>query len=201
MAARTTRSEQTVLERLREPFPAEQVKKNPSGMHYVAIDGYINRLLDTLGLDYSTELAQPVIVELLPDTMKTSSGKRQYMATVALHLVIGDSRRLGVGSDVSFDVDKAVKTALAEAVKKAAHQFGIALELWDPERRDEIDRTNKLAGMSVAALKNKVFALARERTGKDKPTAKDMAALFGVEPTDLQEGETLRRILTEQGAA
>jgi hypothetical protein len=165
-------------------------------MHYVPIDGYLNRLLDVLGLEYSTELAQPVIVELLPETMKTNSGKRQWSATVALHLTIEGSKRLGVGADVSFELDKAVKTALAEALKKAAHQFGIALELWDPEQRAAIDKTNSIAKMNRAQLKSNVQRLAGERLNLAKPTAQQIADLFGIDdPNDLNDEATLRSLL------
>lgn len=37
-----------------------------------------------------------------------------------------------------MDADKAYKTSLAEAVKKAAFYFGVALYLWDADEREEI---------------------------------------------------------------
>lgn len=187
-----------VLARLREPFPAELVRKNPDGMHYVAIDGYINRLLDTLGLDYSFEI-EASSVELLPPEIKTSTGKRQYLAQARGVLAIGGSVRAGVGADISHDPDKALKTAQAEALKKAAHQYGIALELWDEEHRRAIDRQQRRAKASAASLKQEVWKLAKMRLGKDKPSAKEIAALFGVTPASLAEEETLRDILEEHG--
>lgn len=187
------------------------VKKNPSGMDYVSIDGYINRLLDVLGLDYDFTIQQST-VELLPAEMKTSSGKRQYLATVTGNLTLhgtppaanqvpsGGTRgttRAGTGADVSFDPDKAVKTAQAEALKKAAHQFGIALELWDADHRKSLEKARKLT--TPAAMKQEVFKIARDRTGKDKPTAKEIGAVFGVNPGDLAEEATLRAILEAEG--
>lgn len=187
----------SVLERLREPFPASQVKLNQDKKHYVAIDGYINRLLDVLGLDYEF-MVTGSSVELLPETMKTSSGKRQYLAQVSGALVIDGHSRAGVGADVSHDPDKALKTAQAEALKKAAHQFGIALELWDEEHRKAIDRQKSLK--TPAARKQELFRLAKEALGKDKPTAKEIAEHFGVKAGDLADDGTITRILTEQGA-
>lgn len=151
-----------------------------------------------LGLDYETEFVH-LKTELLPDTMKTSTGKRQYSAEVALHLVIEGKRRLGVGGDVSFDLDKALKTALAEALKKAAHQYGIALELWDEDHRKEIDKANKRAKMTPAQLKQEVWKIGKSRVQKANPTAADVAKVFGVTVADLQEEATLKRILEEEG--
>lgn len=207
MAARTAAAKPNVLERLREPFPASQVRKNPDGMHYVAIDGYINRLLDVLGTDYDFRIVSSSL-ELLPEDMKTRSGKRQYLAQVTGELslrspsIADDSRyttRCGVGADVSFDPDKAVKTAQAEAFKKACHQFGIALELWNEDRRDEIDRQHRLASGSEQALKTEVWNLAKAKLGKDKPTLAEVAKAFGVEPGELSDPVTLQKILAEEG--
>ncbi|MEM2991059.1 MAG: Rad52/Rad22 family DNA repair protein [Halobacteria archaeon] len=50
-----------------------------------------------------------------------------------------DKVAVGVGADVDSDPDKAVKTALAEAIKKAGHQFGIALYLWDEKERQAVE--------------------------------------------------------------
>ena len=60
----------------------------------------------------------------------------------------------GVGADVSFDLDKAVKTALAEAIKKACHQYGIALELWEEERRGGffVDDDHVLGQLGMGAV-------------------------------------------------
>lgn len=196
MAARATATKtSSTLERLREPFPASQVRKNPDGMHYVAIDGYINRLLDVLGTDYEFGVTQST-VELLPEDMKTRSGKRQYLAQVTGGLTIEGSTRFGVGADVSFDPDKAVKTAQAEALKKACHQFGIALELWSEDRRDEIDRQHRLASGSEQALKNEVWRIAKER-GATSLAA--VAKTFNVKPGELADPAVLQRILEQEG--
>lgn len=189
-----------MLERLREPFPAAQVKKNQDGLDYVSIDGYINRTLEVLGLSYDFNVRQSSVT-LLPPEMKTRTGKMQFLAQVTADLVIQDldvaSSRSGVGADVSFDPDKAVKTAQAEAFKKAAHQFGIALELWDADHRATLAKARKLT--TPAAMKQEVYKIARERTGKDKPTLAEMAKLFGVSAGDLGDEPTLRGILTAEG--
>lgn len=180
------------------------MKKNQDKKDYVSIDGYITRLLDVLGLDYDFIITQST-VNLLPEHVKTSTGKVQYLAqvTAQLHVLDDDgvSRtvRSGVGADVSFDPDKAIKTAQAEALKKAAHQFGIALELWDEEHRAGLETARKAAGGSEKDLKKSVFDLAKKRLDKTKPTVAEVADLFGVEPGELSDKDTLARILTEQG--
>ena len=184
-------------------------------MDYVAIDGYIRRFLDTLGLSYDWRINQTTL-ELLPAELKTRSGKYQYLAQVTGTLSIHGSRsamnqsgassawtegtaRSGVGADVSFDPDKAVKTAQAEAFKKAAHQFGVALELWDEDHRANLEVQRRLASGSEAALKREVFRIAKERLDVDKPTAAQVAKLFGKKAGELADVEVLRAILTDEG--
>lgn len=187
---------------LRVPFPAGQVKKNQNGLDYVSIDGYITRFLETVGLGYDFVVTQSSVI-LLPEDMKTSSGKRQYLAQVTGEIRLhGDQAwtvRSGTGADVSFDPDAAVKTSQAEAFKKAAHQFGVALELWDADHRADIEVARRAAGGSEAALKKSVWDLARKRLGKDKPAVADVAELFGVASGDLSSAATLETILRTEG--
>lgn len=183
------------LAKLRAPFPADQVKRNQSGLDYVAIDGYLGRLLDTLGLRYSAVL-HPTRLELLPESMKTSTGKMQYLAVISLDLKIGESSRPGVGADVSFDPDKAVKTALAEAMKKACHQYGIALELWDEKHRDSLATDRALAAGDVTTLKAAVFAKFKEANADtDEVTPARIADYFNVAVADLNNPAALKQIL------
>lgn len=183
------------LAKLRAPFPADQVKRNQSGLDYVAIDGYLGRLLDTLGLRYSAVL-HPTRLELLPESMKTSTGKMQYLAVISLDLKIGESSRPGVGADVSFDPDKAVKTALAEAMKKACHQYGIALELWDEKHRDSLATDRALAAGDVTTLKAAVFAKFKEANADaDEITPARIADYFNVAVADLNNPAALKQIL------
>lgn len=200
-----------MLASLRQPFTVEQVKKNADGLDYVSIDGYISRLLDVLGTGYDFRITRSELV-LLPEDMKTRSGKRQYLANVtgelSLHgkhpatngmggTFVPPTVRAGVGADVSFDPDKALKTAQAEALKKAAHQFGIALELWDEEHRTKLEKQRTLT--TDAAIKREVWKIARERTGKDKPTAAEVARVFGKKAGELADTAVLREILVSEG--
>jgi hypothetical protein len=199
-----------VLVELRVPFPAGQVKKNEKNLDYISIDGYIRRFLEVVGLGYDFVVTQSSVT-LLPEDMSTSTGKRQYLAQVtgAIHIhgtpttpssARPGASRSGTGADVSFDPDKAVKTAQAEAFKKAAHQFGVALELWDEDHRADLEVVRRGAGGSEAALKKAVFDLAKKRLDKKKPTVAEVAELFNVEPGDLSSKSTLEQILRTEGA-
>lgn len=182
------------LTKLREPFPSEQVKQNQDGMDYVAIDGYINRWLEVMGPDYSFEIVRTELI-LLPEDMKTRTGKRTYLAQVTAAIRVGETVRYGVGADVSHDPDKAVKTAQAEAFKKASHQYGVALELWSEDHRTQLATDRALAAGDEQTLKAEVTRRAKEGLGKARVTANEIADYFNVTVADLGDIATLKRIL------
>lgn len=157
---------------LTERFHHTLVRKNPSGHDYVSVDAYIDRLNTVLGHAWAWGIND---WKLYPDAApQTKNGKPQYLAvvqgtlTIILHDIgvtaIGEGEnsffteqsaqvsRDGIGSNINFDPDTAVKSAQAEALKKACHQFGIALYLWKEAERDFI-ATQKQAVTSDAALK------------------------------------------------
>lgn len=195
MAAARTTATPSQLDALAAEFkPGEHKTRRQAGQEltYISIDATINRLNAVLGTGWSTEANTSLT--LVGDT---------YLAQCELTLfayIDGNSKHAyGVGAMVNKDPDMASKTALAEAIKKAGHQFGIGLYLWDAEARERVTKKSKLAGASVATLRQAVYKLAVERLGKEKPTAKDIATLFGAKPTDLAEEETLTGILEREG--
>lgn len=105
----------------------------------------------------------------------------------------------GVGAMTNRDPDMAMKTALAEAIKKAFHQAGVALYLWDAEARDRVTKKSELARAPIARLKKEVKRIALERLGKDEATAKEVAGVFGLKASDLAEDDTIRKILQDEG--
>lgn len=168
-----------IPQELTEKFHPSLVRKNQSGQDYVAIDGYINRLNEVLGHAWAWQINKS---EFYPDAApNTKNGKPQYVAIVQGTLTIilsdigvisvGDEdegepylttqkamiSRDGIGAGVNFDPDTAVKTAQAEALKKACHQYGIALYLWDSAERDFVE-LQRQAASSDAALKQLVVA-------------------------------------------
>jgi hypothetical protein len=181
--------EATLLQRLREPFTADQVKTRPGGggktLDYVAIETVLGRLLD-LAPDYNWT---GKLVHFQDNT-----------AIVEGTLRIDGKTSYGIGAMKNPDADMAVKSANSEAMKNAAKNgFGIALELWDAEHRNDLERQRKLIG-NPTALKRAVWDLAKERLPDvEKPTLADVAKLFKVKTADLTETETLESILKAEG--
>ena len=135
---------------LSEPFPIEDVKQRRQGgilLDYISIDATIRRLNDVLGSEWSTRLSSPIDVRVLAD------GK--YAAIVVLELEALGKVAIGTGADVAGDLDKVIKTALAEAIKKAGHQFGVGLYLWQESERAIVAKERKAA--KVGSVKDLAY--------------------------------------------
>jgi hypothetical protein len=170
---------------------------------YISIDATINRLNAVLGPEWSTDADTTVTPQIGYDEDKERHILTGYLAVTQLRLsawIDGINKQAyGVGAMVNRDPDMAAKTALAEAIKKAGHQLGIGLYLWDADARADVSRKMKLTNATAATLKQEVFKLAVQRLGKDKPSAKEIAAEFGVAPGELADEESLRGILEKEG--
>lgn len=133
-----------LLAKLSERFPVDDVKQRRQGgvmLDYISIDATIRRLNDVLGADWSFSVSDARL-----DTLLTGG----YLAMVTGTLKALGKSAAGVGADTASDPDKAIKTALAEALKKAGHQFGIGLYLWDESERAVIAKArNKQKQTSV----------------------------------------------------
>jgi hypothetical protein len=190
---------------LTEKFHPSLVKKNQSGQAYVSIDDYINRLNEVLGHAWAWQIND---WKLYPDAAgDTKSGKKQYVAVVqgSLSIFLSDIGvisigaeddddaflttqkavvvRDGIGGDIGFDPDKALKTAQAEALKKACHQYGIALYLWKEAERDFI-ALQKSAANNDVALKQLVVAYTQrvlELEPGTMPEKDQMCEVLGIE--------------------
>jgi hypothetical protein len=106
--------------------------------------------------------------------------------------------RDGIGAGVNFDPDTAVKTAQAEALKKACHQYGIALYLWDSAERDFVE-LQRQAAKSDVALKQLVVAYTQRVLELDPgvmPEKDQMTTALGI---DELEVDTIRQALTSVG--
>jgi len=84
-------------------------------------------------------------------------------------------------------------------VKRALKNFGdqFGLGLYDAERRNDVERRRGLN--TDAGIKREVWKIARERTGKDKPTAAEVAKVFERKATELNDAAVLRQILVDEG--
>jgi hypothetical protein len=195
-----------IPEALTERFHHSLVRKNQSQQDYVAIDGYINRLNDVLGAMWAWQINN----WKLQDAPPTKTGKPQYLAvvqgTLSVHLTdigvvsVGDDdedaflttqkamiQRDGIGANVNFDPDTAVKSAQAEALKKACHQFGIALYLWSEQERDFV-ALQKSASTNDVALKQLAVAYTQRVKELDPATMPDpetIQAALGVDNLDI----------------
>jgi hypothetical protein len=201
---------------LTERFHPSLIKKNQSGQDYVSIDGYINRLNDVLGAMWSWSVNDWKIADAAP----TKSGKPQYTAVVqgTLTIILSDigvvsigidedsfltSQRAqvsrdGIGANTNFDPDTAVKSAQAEALKKACHQFGIALYLWSEAERDFI-ALQKGAALNDLALKQLVMAYTQRVLELEPgvvPEKEQMCDVLGIKELDVT---TIREAFVKKG--
>jgi hypothetical protein len=185
------------LEALMAQFEPGQHKTRRQGgqdLTYVSIDATINRVNEVLGSGWS------VLPSSSTQVMPLESG---FLAKTELFIeatIDGTAKVLyGVGAMRNGDPDMAMKTALAEALKKAFHQAGVALYLWDPAQRDEVAAKSKWAGATLAAKKKEVQRLAKVKLDVEKPSAKQVAEAFGFTAADLAEDATIDAILKAEG--
>lgn len=200
---RKPKEPETLLGKLAAKFDPTVIRKNPNGYHYVSIDAMYQRLDDVLGANWELEVVGSTLT-MLPRSEKTygRNEKTAFIGTVTVRITATldgvTTVRSGVGADLADDPDKVIKTALANAVKKAGNGFGIGRYLWSEEERADIDRAVAEQN-DVPALKAQVVALAQEQgleLPEGKPEiAKALAAHFKVEPGDLASASTLKSIL------
>lgn len=187
------------LAALSAPFLPTEVKQRTQGgrqLDYLPIDATLKRVNEVLGFGWGVEQAKwtvhgdQVIVEI---TIRIGGddpfGERGIYKSC-----------WGIGADKfdGKDMDKAVKTALAEAIKKAFHQVGVGLYLWDPSERANVQEGRQAAAGDLASLKSQVFKLALGQGLKDQTPA-GIAAHFKLSTDDLQDAAKLTAILREAG--
>lgn len=183
---------------LTDRFHPSLVKKNQSNQDYVAIDGYINRLNDVLGTTWNWAVNSWEFRDGPP----TAKGKPQYIAIVngTLSVTMDDvtTSRDGSGAGFNFDPDTSVKTAQAEALKKACHQFGIALYLWSEDERNFVQKQRDAMSDDVA-LKKLVMEYTIRELGLDpneQPSREDIVKCLGVDDLSI---EHMRAVMAARG--
>lgn len=129
-------------------FPAADVytrEERGKRFHYISAERTIDRFNEVFPLTYDWRIDQ---IEWREWPVKTSSGKHQWAAHCKGHITLdvydeegslAQTERGGVGAAVNADLDMALKSAQAEAFKKAGHQFGVGLYLWHQDERDLVD--------------------------------------------------------------
>lgn len=183
---------------LSAPFPPGAVKQRTQGgrqLDYLSIDATLNRVNEVLGTNWGIESAKWEIVD------------GNAVVEVFVQLGGGDpfgerglyKRMWGIGADkITNDLDKSLKTALAEAIKKAFHQVGVGLYLWDEAERANVQEGRQAASGNLQALKNQVFKVALKQ-GLTEQTPAGIAKHFGISDDDLQDAAKLTAILREAG--
>lgn len=135
---------------LEKKFPIEEVKQREGGfgkkLDYIGIDSAIGRLNEVLPMGYSWVI----------DNSFVSEGSFIVVGTLIIESKRDDGsiefiKRSGIGADTisSKDMDKTVKTAYAEAFKKACNTLGVALYLWDADERAELARERQNGGVKT----------------------------------------------------
>lgn len=187
-------------QRLRRNFhPSEVRQRTQSGLKldYIDIATTINRFLDEMGLDWEWTITK---TELIDADKNDRRGNKLWIGLVEGAITVHDDgniiTRSGVGAGESSDPDMAVKTAMAEALKKAGHTFGVGLYLWDEGERDAVGAyRDAMASNSVPALKKLVAKLAQDQ-GIESVTKENLAGFFNVTEADLDNPDVLRKILS-----
>ena len=106
--------------------------------------------------------------------------------------------RDGIGANINFDPDTAVKSAQAEALKKACHQFGIALYLWDSAERDFVELQRK-ASNDDNALKRLVVSYTQRVLELDPGTTPEKDQMCEVLGIDDLSVDNIRESLSKKG--
>jgi hypothetical protein len=191
-------------------FP--EVKSRSQGgktLTYVDIASTINRLNAVLGMDWSfAEASAPVILPAKIERMLWNPQTKRkdrpvvldgYTCVISGHLRVDDpfggKCAYGVGADTDTDIDKVVKTALAEALKKAAHQLGVALYLWDEDERDAAQAQLTGDNQQMRNILGMRAVQAGFEAGDEDTRRTRLAAWYQVEEAELDNTETLRRLI------
>jgi len=162
-----TNNLQKLIELCETKFDTKEHKTRTQGgkdLTYLSIDSVINRLNRLSSIGYSWDFTDvkhetKTIINQSGASYDNSKDKQLgyviVMGTLRIRNVTGDViiYRDGVGSDkwhyytqngkLIDDLDKSIKTAYAEAIKKASNTLGIGLYLWNEEERNLIEAEQK----------------------------------------------------------
>ena len=176
------------MEALAVQFTTHKQRKGGGGMAltYVSIDQMLDRANEVYGDTWSSELLD----------FKYEGG----VCTIALSLTVPTdttnlttSTRFGVGASNMKDPDDCLKTALAEALKKAWNQFGMGLYLWKEEHLDAIAKS-EFRGEATLAEKKAILVKAAREAGIEI-TTDNVAAYYKVDTPEDFDDEALVDVL------
>lgn len=165
--------------------PLEKDGKNPHfGNHYVTLDKLISTVRPLLQAE-GVLLMQPLTYTETPDPVPALQTRFVLAATGeeytdVVPLVLDKQTSQGLGSAVTYTRRYALASAL-----------GLVSETDD----DGNAASGRKKPSGEAALKKQVWALAKEKLDKDKPTVAEVAKAFKVKLGELSDPETLQSIL------
>lgn len=176
------------------------------GFHYIAIDSMINRFNEVFGLNWSQTIDKASI-DFCDDYGTLDDGStglisKFWFANAKVSIEVGAPstwvKRQGVGSakaPFKMDPDMVIKTALANAFKKAANYFGVGQYLWKQSERDAITVLMEFeSGNSTPAL-IVLKDQAMRKSGIDgKLTIKEIGEIL---EKDLTTNEGIKNALSE----
>jgi hypothetical protein len=119
---------QTIIQKLREHFPAEVIKQRPDdGYSYIDQEVIMNRLMDATEGEFDVDVVSGPTLTSYPKP-KTGEAIAVWVATVKL-TIPGVGSRSHVGCARALTDDSA-KAAVTDGLKKAATLFGVGLQLY-----------------------------------------------------------------------
>lgn len=181
----TPAEKQTILARFFRPEEHETI----SGNVYVGIAPTIRRLNEVGEFNFLPFSDRCELTD-----KQTSKGKSIWKADFTGVLEIpGLGRRVGQGSDESFDPDTARKSAQAYALRKAANLFGVALYLWDAEGRKYAEDPTDVVNLK------KLVMMTAKRNGFLGGNAEELADFLIVPIENLGDADGLTDVLRGEG--
>lgn len=206
-------------EQLSAEFPLSSISlRENSGVElcYLDITSILTRLDEVCGPNWSlnTEPNFPKVDTIYKGNNSEKENKYSVHAVTSVVISIFDwieeggtwrhvmlSSRSGVGGDnistadvpKSEQIDKILKTAHAEAIKKAAHQFGIGRYLWDDQRTNQIKKALK-EHTALPPPKTDVSLIKRVQAAKTKLEIKDNSGLEKYVQEFLSNKENIKQI-------
>jgi hypothetical protein len=161
---------------------------------YVTLDSLLAAILPVLH-------ANDLVLTQSPTSIDTVTEAIPALRTTLRHIPTDDA----LDSTMPLVLDKATPQGQGSAITYArryslASILGLITETDDDGNAASGSRGAK-RDPSEAELKKKTYDIAKAALDKTRPTAAEVAKFFGVQASDMQEKETLQRLLEEHGAA
>ena len=162
----------TPTEILQRPLTVDEVEVRPGPggrkLTYVAHHTVVERLIEAFGGQYFWEIQDVTLLD---------ASKGRFMVQGKLTSALGAVCGVAIAED-SRDLDKAVKSADTDALKRAARLLGVGLELYDPKcplhdqvkgGKNQAPNRRGSTGLASDAQVSKIFGVAREKNlSRDK---------------------------------